>query len=66
MALRRDASNNQGRGGTTTRFRTRILLALVALSVFVVGATVLGPGKFGWTVMALILSGLIYRYRSSS
>lgn len=43
--------------------RAWVLVVLVVIFCFTVGLIAFGSGKFGWTIVALLLSYLVYRLR---
>lgn len=56
------ANQKDGEPGTGGS-RAWMLVVLVVIFCFTVGLIAFGSGKFGWTIVALLLSYLVYRLR---
>lgn len=63
MDLIEGSADQKDRGMGMNGFWVWGLVVLVVILCFAVGLIVFGSGKFGWTVVALLLSYLVYRLR---
>lgn len=62
MGPQNENSGDEATNEAESRYRTCVLLGLVAISVFVAGLAIYGPGKFGWPVVVFLLAYVLHHY----